>query len=89
MDPNEPENTAEAIKRWGLGYVVLTTVDRDDLMDGGAHHFASTVQKIKDRYSPPVIESTDSASMVSMSSLPTLASPFVALSPLPLPGNNS
>ena len=50
---NEPENTAEAIKRWGLGYVVLTTVDRDDLSDGGAHHFASTVKKIKERYNHP------------------------------------
>ena len=43
----EPENTAEAIARWGLGYVVLTTVDRDDLIDSGAHHLAKTVQKIK------------------------------------------
>jgi len=50
LDVNEPENTAEAIKRWGLGYVVLTTVDRDDLIDGGAAHFALTVQKIKQRY---------------------------------------
>lgn len=29
LDPNEPENTAEAISRWGLGYIVLTSVDRD------------------------------------------------------------
>lgn len=29
LDPHEPENTAEAISRWGLGYIVLTTVDRD------------------------------------------------------------
>jgi len=49
LDPLEPENTAEAIKRWGLGYVVLTTVDRDDLADGGAAHFVETVQKIKER----------------------------------------
>ncbi|OUM52090.1 hypothetical protein BVG19_g1246 [[Candida] boidinii] len=47
LDPNEPENTAEAISRWGLGYVVLTTVDRDDLPDGGSHHLKSTVEKIK------------------------------------------
>lgn len=46
-DPMEPENTAEAINKWGLGYVVLTTVDRDDLIDGGAHHLAATVEKIK------------------------------------------
>ena len=49
LDVNEPENTAEAVSRWGLGYVVLTTVDRDDLTDGGAAHFALTVEKIKQR----------------------------------------
>ncbi|CEL07813.1 Putative Lipoyl synthase, mitochondrial [Aspergillus calidoustus] len=49
LDPHEPENTAEAISRWGLGYVVLTTVDRDDLVDGGARHFAETVIKIKQK----------------------------------------
>merc|ERR1711874_175547 len=42
LDPHEPENTAEAISRWSLGYVVLTSVDRDDLVDGGARHFAET-----------------------------------------------
>ncbi|KAL2911994.1 hypothetical protein HK105_208541 [Polyrhizophydium stewartii] len=47
LDPNEPEHTAEAISRWGLDYVVLTSVDRDDLPDGGASHFASTVRLIK------------------------------------------
>ena len=48
-DPMEPENTAEAVARWGLGYVVLTTVDRDDLIDSGAHHLAETVRKIKQK----------------------------------------
>ncbi|GHJ87235.1 hypothetical protein NliqN6_3637 [Naganishia liquefaciens] len=47
LDPHEPENTAEAISRWGLGYIVLTSVDRDDLADGGAAHIASTISKIK------------------------------------------
>ncbi|RYC53754.1 hypothetical protein CHU98_g12455, partial [Xylaria longipes] len=47
LDPHEPENTAEALARWGLGYVVLTTVDRDDLPDGGARHFAETIRRIK------------------------------------------
>ncbi|KAI0464362.1 hypothetical protein LJB42_001975 [Komagataella kurtzmanii] len=55
-DPNEPENTAEAISRWGLGYVVLTTVDRDDLPDGGAHHLASTVTKIKEKAPQILVE---------------------------------
>ncbi|KAF8912782.1 mitochondrial Lipoyl synthase [Gymnopilus junonius] len=49
LDPHEPENTAEAISRWGLGYIVLTSVDRDDLADGGARHFAETIRKIKQK----------------------------------------
>ncbi|KAF9569689.1 mitochondrial Lipoyl synthase [Agrocybe pediades] len=49
LDPHEPEHTAEAISRWGLGYIVLTSVDRDDLADGGAHHFAETIRKIKQK----------------------------------------
>lgn len=55
-DPMEPENTAEAISRWGLGYVVLTTVDRDDLADGGAHHLAETVAKIKQKAPQILVE---------------------------------
>lgn len=47
LDPHEPENTAEAISRWGLGYIVLTSVDRDDLVDGGSAHIASTIARIK------------------------------------------
>ncbi|EFR02573.1 lipoyl synthase [Nannizzia gypsea CBS 118893] len=49
LDPHEPENTAEALSRWGLGYVVLTAVDRDDLADSGARHFAETVRRIKSK----------------------------------------
>lgn len=55
-DPMEPENTAEAISRWGLGYVVLTTVDRDDLLDGGAHHLSETVRKIKQKAPSTLVE---------------------------------
>ncbi|KAG7662755.1 uncharacterized protein J8A68_003743 [[Candida] subhashii] len=55
-DPKEPENTAEAISRWGLGYVVLTTVDRDDLIDGGAAHLAETVMKIKQKAPQILVE---------------------------------
>lgn len=55
-DPMEPENTAEAISRWGLGYVVLTTVDRDDLVDGGARHLAETVTKIKEKAPQILVE---------------------------------
>ena len=56
LDPHEPENTAEALKRWGLGYVVLTSVDRDDLADGGAKHFASTIMKIKQKAPTMLVE---------------------------------
>lgn len=56
LDPNEPENTAAAIAKWGLGYVVLTTVDRDDLLDGGAHHFADTVRRIKQKAPKIMVE---------------------------------
>jgi len=47
LDPNEPENVAEAVTKWGLDYVVLTSVDRDELPDQGANHFASTVKHLK------------------------------------------
>lgn len=56
LDVHEPENTAEALKRWGLGYVVLTSVDRDDLADGGAHHFAETIMKIKQKSPKMLVE---------------------------------
>ncbi|KAI7218024.1 Lipoyl synthase [Hortaea werneckii] len=56
LDPHEPENTAEALARWGLGYVVLTSVDRDDLVDGGARHFAETIMKIKQKSPTTLVE---------------------------------
>ncbi|KAI9749746.1 MAG: hypothetical protein M1815_002289 [Lichina confinis] len=56
LDPHEPEHTAEALSRWGLGYVVLTSVDRDDLADGGARHFAETISKIKQKAPSILVE---------------------------------
>ena len=56
LDPHEPEHTAEALSRWGLGYVVLTSVDRDDLADGGASHFAETIMKIKQKAPTMLVE---------------------------------
>lgn len=47
LDPMEPVNTAKAISSWGVDYVVLTSVDRDDLQDHGASHFAHTVRELK------------------------------------------
>ncbi len=46
-DPAEPERVAEAAVRLGLRYVVLTSVNRDDLADGGAAHFAATVEAVR------------------------------------------
>ncbi|MEF8907744.1 MAG: lipoyl synthase, partial [Haloarculaceae archaeon] len=48
-DPDEPEQVADAVAEIGLDYVVLTSVDRDDLPDQGAGHFAETVRAIKQR----------------------------------------
>ncbi|WP_446831352.1 lipoyl synthase [Candidatus Foliamicus sp.] len=51
LDPEEPANAAETARRMDLRYVVLTSVDRDDLPDGGAAHFARCVRAIR-RHSP-------------------------------------
>jgi lipoic acid synthetase len=48
-DPDEPRRVAEAIARMGVHHAVITTVNRDDLPDGGAAHFARTVQAVRDR----------------------------------------
>src|SRR5690606_14691970 len=49
LDPDEPANAAESVALMGLRYVVLTSVDRDDLPDGGAAHYAACVRAIKAR----------------------------------------
>jgi lipoic acid synthetase len=49
LDPDEPANVADAVAEIGLDYVVLTSVDRDDLADQGAGHFAETIREIKRR----------------------------------------
>ncbi len=56
LDPEEPQKIAEAVLALNLTYVVLTSVDRDDLSDGGASHFAKTVQEIKKRNSKMIVE---------------------------------
>jgi lipoyl synthase len=48
LDADEPKLAAESVKLMGLKYVVLTSVDRDDLADGGASHYAACVRKIKE-----------------------------------------
>lgn len=47
LDPEEPVKTATAIASWGIDYIVLTSVDRDDLADGGSAHIAATIKEIK------------------------------------------
>ena len=47
LDKDEPKNVSKAIAAWGLDYVVLTSVDRDDVEDQGAGHFRETVQRLK------------------------------------------
>jgi lipoic acid synthetase len=47
LDPDEPRRVAEAVAKMGLNHVVITSVDRDDLIDGGARHFAEVVTAIR------------------------------------------
>jgi lipoic acid synthetase len=47
LDPNEPENLANTVQAMGLTYVVVTSVDRDDLRDGGAAHFLACIKAIR------------------------------------------
>ncbi|WP_319496366.1 lipoyl synthase [uncultured Cohaesibacter sp.] len=47
LDPEEPENTGRAVAQMGLKHVVITSVDRDDLEDGGARHFAAVIRAIR------------------------------------------
>ena len=56
LDPMEPTNVAEAVAQWGLDYVVLTSVDRDELADQGAGHFANTVKQMKLRTPKLLVE---------------------------------
>jgi len=53
LDQQEPENLGLTIRDMGLSYVVVTSVDRDDLRDGGAAHFVACIQAIR-RYSPAI-----------------------------------
>ena len=56
LDPAEPEHVAEATAKLGLAHVVVTSVDRDDLADGGAGHFAATIRAIRVRCPSTTIE---------------------------------
>jgi len=56
LDPEEPANVAASVALMGLNYVVLTSVDRDDLADGGAAHYAACVRAIKRRTPATAVE---------------------------------
>jgi len=55
-DPREPEHVGVAIAAMKVGYVVITSVDRDDLPDGGASHFAACIRSIRERSPKTVVE---------------------------------
>ncbi|MBB3182968.1 lipoic acid synthetase [Halomonas fontilapidosi] len=56
LDTEEPDNTARSVELMGLRYIVLTSVDRDDLPDGGATHYADCIRAIKARTPEVVVE---------------------------------
>jgi lipoic acid synthetase len=56
LDPFEPTNVAQAVNKLGLKHVVITSVDRDDLDDGGAEHFAQTIRAIREASPETTIE---------------------------------
>jgi lipoic acid synthetase len=56
LDAGEPERVAKAIKEWGLRYVVITSVCRDDIKDGGAEHIAKTIKATKDLCPKTIVE---------------------------------
>jgi lipoic acid synthetase len=56
LDPEEVENSARTVELMGLRYVVLTSVDRDDLPDGGARHYADCIRAIKTRCPQTAVE---------------------------------
>ena len=56
LDADEPQNTADAVAAMGLEHVVITSVDRDDLDDGGAKHFAAVIAAIRDAAPATTIE---------------------------------
>ncbi|EKE02221.1 MAG: hypothetical protein ACD_20C00410G0007 [uncultured bacterium] len=56
LDNDEPYNIAKAVQDLGLKYLVLTSVDRDDLFDGGAEHFARTIREIKKLNDKVIVE---------------------------------
>ena len=72
-DPFEPFKTTEAVVSWGVDYIVMTSVDRDDIEDGGAQHFAHTVELLKHKKPEILVECLVSDFQGMQSSVETLA----------------
>lgn len=72
-DPFEPFKTADAVTKWGVDYIVLTSVDRDDIPDGGAQHFAHTVELLKHKKPELLVECLVSDFQGDLNSVTTLA----------------
>jgi lipoic acid synthetase len=68
-----PQKTAEAVAQWGVDYIVLTSVDRDDIPDGGAGHFAHTVELLKHKKKDILVECLVSDFQGMLESVETLA----------------
>lgn len=56
LDPHEPDNLAEAARNLGLKHIVITSVDRDDLSDGGANHFVRCITRLRETTPDTTIE---------------------------------
>ena len=56
LDPHEPENLANAASKLGLEHIVITSVDRDDLDDGGANHYAECIRQLRQKCDNTTIE---------------------------------
>jgi len=90
LDADEPRNVSKAIIDWGLDYVVLTSVDRDDVADGGASHIAETVTLLKSHDPAPLVEvltpdfsgNLDNVAVVATSGLDVFAHNIETVEPL-------
>src|SRR5581483_11797691 len=56
LDPHEPQHVAEAVAQLGMSHIVITSVDRDDLDDGGARQFARSIEEIRKRSPQTTVE---------------------------------
>ena len=74
LDPMEPVNTAKAVSSWGVDYIVLTSVDRDDIADGGSNHLAQCVQELKKEVPSLLVEVLGPDFRGDLSAVETLAS---------------